>query len=489
MAHAKRVLAFDFGASSGRAIIGVFDGERITLEEVHRFSNDPVSVRGTIYWDVLRLLHEIKQGLIKAKAAGGFESVGIDTWGVDFGLIDAEGCLVENPVHYRDARTKGMLEEAFKTVPREEIYAATGIQFMELNTLFQLLSLKKYRPGILERADKLLFMPDLFTYLLTGAKITEYSIATTSQMVDLKTGGWSDSLLEKFGLPRGLLCDIVPSGTEAGRLNGDICRECGVEPARVIAVCGHDTQSAITAVPSKEKDFAFISSGTWSLFGTELDEPIVSEKAAEMNVTNEGGYGNTVGFLKNITGLWLIQESRRQWAREGTQLSYAQLEKLALEAAPFRCFINPDAPEFVPHGDMPGRVREFCKNTGQPVPESIGEVMRCIYESLAMKYRLTFDKLMNCTGRDYPVIHVIGGGTKDTLLCQMTANSCSRRVLAGPIEATVMGNIAVQLLAAGDIGSIAEARAIIANSGGVAAYMPKDCALWDEAYRTKFQHL
>lgn len=482
MAAPKRVLAFDFGASSGRAIIGCFDGEKITLEEIHRFTNDPVEVRGTIYWDILRLFYEVKQGLVKAKSAGGFDSVGVDTWGVDFGLIDEFGCLLENPVHYRDRRTNGILDEAFRLIPREELYAITGIQFMELNTVFQLLALKKYRPHILERADKLLFMPDLFTYMLTGKKLTEYSIATTSQMVDLKTRGWSTAVLEKLGIPARLLNEIVPSGTVAAPLSDDLCEECGVEPVPVISVCGHDTQSALTAVPSAKKDFAFISSGTWSLFGTELDEPIVNEKSIQMNVTNEGGYGYSVGFLKNITGLWLIQESRRHFNRHGNDYTYADLERLALEAPPFQSFINPDDPVFLPHGNIPERVREFCAKTGQTVPRSAGEIVRCIYESLAMKYRLTFEKLMDCTGKDYDCIHVIGGGTKDTLLCRMTAGSCGRKVLAGPIEATVLGNIAVQLLATGDIESIAQAREIVARSESVKEHLPQDTPRWKEAY-------
>ncbi len=482
MSKEKRVLAFDFGASSGRAILGIFDGEKIRLEEVHRFSNDPVEVNGTLYWDVLRLFHEIKQGLIKAKVAGGFDSVGVDTWGVDFGLIDTEGCLIENPVHYRDSRTAGMIEEAFKVLGKERFYELTGIQFMELNTVFQLLSLRRNRPHILERADRLLFMPDLFSYMLSGEKVTEYSIATTSQLVDLKTKGWCDEVFEKLDLPKRLFGDIVPSGTVIGKLSDAICAECSLEKADVIAVCGHDTQSAITAVPCNEKDFAFLSSGTWSLFGTELDAPIVNEKSVAMNVTNEGGYNQTTGFLKNIIGLWLIQESRRHWARNGEQYSYADLEKLALEAEPFRCFIDPDAPEFVAPGNIPQRVREYCEKTGQYVPQSVGEIMRCIYESLAMKYRLTLEKLEDCTGKTYPAIHVIGGGTKDTLLCRMTASSCERKVTAGPIEATVLGNIAVQLLATGEIKSIAEARQIVANSENVVEYLPEDAGKWAEAY-------
>lgn len=478
----KRVLAFDFGASSGRAIIGCFDGDKITLEEVHRFSNDPVSVGGTVYWDVLRLFYEIKQGIIKAKIAGGFDSIGIDTWGVDFGLIDSEGKLMENPVHYRDARTVGLVDEAFKTMPKEKLYGITGIQFMELNTLFQLISLKKYRPWMLERADKMLFMPDLFGYMLTGKMCAEYSIASTSQLIDLDKRTWSKEILDAFGIKESVFAPLVQPGTVLGELSKEVCEECGVDPVPVISVCGHDTQSAITSVPCEDGDFAFLSSGTWSLFGTELDKPIVNETSMNINITNEGGFDGSTGFLKNIIGLWLIQESRRQWKREGKEYSYADLEKLALAAESFKCFIDPDAPEFVPHGNIPERVREFCRKTGQYVPETVGEIMRCIYESLAMKYRLTFEKLRECTERDYPVIHVIGGGTKDGLLCQMTANSCDRTVKAGPIEATVMGNVAVQLMSDGSVKNIGQARKIVADSSELKTFEPKDTDKWAGAY-------
>lgn len=478
----KRVLAFDFGASSGRAIIGCFDGDKITLEEVHRFSNDPVSVGGTVYWDVLRLFYEIKQGIIKAKIAGGFDSIGIDTWGVDFGLIDSEGKLMENPVHYRDARTVGLVDEAFKTMPKEKLYGITGIQFMELNTLFQLISLKKYRPWMLDRADKMLFMPDLFGYMLTGKMCAEYSIASTSQLIDLDKRTWSKEILDAFGIKESVFAPLVQPGTVLGELSKEVCEECGVDPVPVISVCGHDTQSAITSVPCEDGDFAFLSSGTWSLFGTELDKPIVNETSMNINITNEGGFDGSTGFLKNIIGLWLIQESRRQWKREGKEYSYADLEKLALAAEPFKCFIDPDAPEFVPHGNIPERVREFCRKTGQYVPETVGEIMRCIYESLAMKYRLTFEKLRECTERDYPVIHVIGGGTKDGLLCQMTANSCDRTVKAGPIEATVMGNVAVQLMSDGSVKNIGQARKIVADSSELKTFEPKDTDKWAGAY-------
>lgn len=480
----KKVLAFDFGASSGRAIIGSFDGEKITLKEVHRFTNDPVELGGTLYWDVLRLFYEIKQGIVKAKIAGGFDSIGIDTWGVDFGLIDKNGRLLENPVHYRDKRTSGLVEESFKSVPRQKMYDITGIQFMELNTLFQLISLKKQRPEMLERADKMLFMPDLFAYFLTGKMCSEYSIASTSQLIDINTRTWSKELLDAFGIKESLFAPLTEPGTPLGNLSKEICEECGVESVPVISVCGHDTQSAITAVPCESGDFAFLSSGTWSLFGTELQKPIVNETSLKINITNEGGFGGTTGFLKNIIGLWLIQESRRQWQREGKDYSYADLEKLALSEEPFKCFIDPDAPEFVPQGNIPERVREFCRKTGQYVPESVGEIMRCIYESLAMKYRMTFEKLCECTGKDYPVIHVIGGGTKDGLLCRMTASSCGKTVKAGPIEATVMGNVAVQLMSDGTIGSISEARKAVAASESLKTYEPENTDEWIKAYES-----
>ena len=478
----KKVLAFDFGASSGRAIIGSFDNGKISLQEVHRFSNDPVKVNGTLYWDVLRLLHEIKQGIVKAKMAGGFDSIGIDTWGVDFGLIDKDGRLLETPVHYRDPRTAGLVEEAFKTIPKETLYKITGIQFMELNTLFQLISLRRQRPELLERADKMLFMPDLLAYFLTGKMCAEYSIASTSQLIDIENRTWSKELLEAFDIPESLFAPLVQPGTVLGELTDEICEELGVDKVPVISVCGHDTQSAITAVPCPEGDFAFLSSGTWSLFGTELKTPIVDETSLKINITNEGGIDGTIGLLKNIIGLWLIQESRRQWQREGQDYSYAELEKLALKEEPFKCFIDPDAPEFTPQGNIPRRVQEFCEKTGQYVPQSVGEIMRCIYESLAMKYRLTFEKLCDCTNKDYPVIHVIGGGTKDGLLCQMTANSCDRTVKAGPIEATVMGNVAVQFMSDGTIKDVAHARKAVADSETLKVYNPENADEWKQAY-------
>lgn len=478
----KRVLAIDFGASSGRAILGTFDGEKISLNEIHRFSNDPVSINGTVYWDVQRLFFEIKQSMLKAKEYGGFDSIGIDTWGVDFGLLRKDGSLIENPVHYRDKRNDGMVKRSEKYMSRERLYDITGIQFMDFNTLFQLLSLKENRPYILNEADKLLFMPDLLSYMLTGEKHAEYSIATTSQMIDLKTNDWSKEILEKFSIDRALLPDIIKTGTKAGVLSDGICEELGIKKADVIAVAGHDTQSAVTATPTEEDDFAFISCGTWSLFGTEVKKPIINEASKRLNVTNEGGYDFSTAFLKNICGLWLIQESRRQWAREGKEYSYADLEKQALASEPFKCFIDPDAPDFAPMGDLPSRVREYCKKTGQYVPETVGEIMRCIYESLALKYRLTLGAIEECTEKKYNKLHVMGGGTKDKLLLQMTADCCALPVLGGPIEATALGNVALQLIASRDIKDIKSARRVIANGEKLTLYTPASGSNWDGAF-------
>lgn len=483
MSNLKSVLAFDFGASSGRAMLGIFDGEKIKLKEIHRFSNDPVIIGDTMYWDTLRLFHEIKQGLLKAKHQGGFESVAIDTWGVDFGLLDMERKLIENPIHYRDSRTQGMIEEAFCIIPKDEFYKKTGIQFMELNTVFQLLSLVKNRPHILERANKLLLTPDLFNYFLTGVMKTEYSIATTTQLLDANSKTWSNSILQGLGIPEKIFTEIVPCGTVIGTLSENICKELDLAPVNVVAVASHDTQSALVGVPTNEEDFVFLSSGTWSLFGTETNEPIINDKSEQYNFTNEGGFQYKTSFLKNIIGLWLIQESRRQWIREGETYDFGELEQMALNTKPFKCFIDPDSNEFILAGNIPARIREYCKRTGQEIPNTKGEIVRCINESLALKYRYTYEQLKECTGKEYKSIHMVGGGILSGILCQMTANSCGCSVVAGPVEATVLGNIAVQLIANGHIKDMKEARRIIGNSPDIKSYQAENIDEWNEAYK------
>ena len=481
MPDLKRILAFDFGASSGRAMLGRFDGHKIELEEIHRFSNDPVMVGKTLYWDLLRQLFEIKQGLVKSKAHGPIDSIGIDTWGVDFGLIDRDGRLLDNPIHYRDTHTQGAMDQVFAQVPRRELYERTGIQFMNFNTLFQLAALKAKRPDLLARADALLHMPDLFVYLLTGHRQSEYTIASTGQMLNPQTGDWDRELLARLDLPLNILQDIVLPGSPVAPLSADICSELGVQAIPVTAVGAHDTASAVVAVPASQPDFVYISSGTWSLMGIESQTPVINDLAYEFQFTNEGGYGRTIRLLKNIMGLWLIQESRRQWQREGLDISFADMEKAALACQPFKCLIDVDAEILSTPGDMPGRIRELCRQTGQPVPETMGEVVRCIYESLALKYRMTKDMIETMTSRHYPDLHVVGGGTKDGLLSQFTANATGSRVIAGPIEATALGNIAVQLLGQGAIKDLAEARAVIAHSTELKYYEPRDTDAWNQA--------
>ncbi len=481
MSDVKQVLAFDFGASSGRAMLGRFDGTRIYLEEIHRFANDPVMVGDTLYWDILRLFHEIKQGLIKAKASGAINSLGIDTWGVDFGLIDRDGRLLENPVHYRDARTQGIMDQIFITMPKHEIYNRTGIQFQPFNTIFQLAALQAKRPELLERADKMLLMPDLMQYLLTGVCQSERTMASTGQMLDPRTGEWDLEMLECLGLPTRLLCPLVDPGRQSGVLSAAICAELGVEAIPVVTVASHDTASAVVAVPALSKDFVYISSGTWSLMGIESPTPLIDANTFRYNFTNEGGYDRTIRFLKNIMGLWLIQESRRQWIREGGNPSYRDLELEALDCQPFVSLIDPDDASLGAPGDMPGRIRELCRKTGQPVPKTRGQVVRCIYESLALKYRVVKDQIESITGQRYPAIHVVGGGTQDGLLSQFTANATASIVQAGPIEGTALGNIAVQLMASGAIASLDEARRVIAASTDMKEYQPQDHAVWEAA--------
>lgn len=482
----RQVLAFDFGASGGRGILGRLVDGKIQMEEIHRFSNDPVQVHKTMYWDTLRQFFEIKQGMIQAKQRGEFESIGIDTWGVDFGLIDAHGALLENAIHYRDDRTLGMQEKVFQKISKDEIYQLSGNQFENFNTIFQLYALVEQRPWLLERVETLLLTPDLFNYFLTGVKKTEYTMATTTQLMDAKAKKWSTQILDSLGISKNIFTEVVPSGTVVGSLSADICEALELPAVKVMAVAGHDTQSAVIAVPTKEKDFIFISCGTWSLFGTELDAPLISAKSFGYNLSNEGGYGDTTTLLKNIIGLWLVQESRRQWQREGQRYSFSALEEMASQVEPFVSFVDPDAPEFHQTGNIPRRIRAFCERTGQKVPESVGDIVCCINQSLALKYRYVLEQIESCTGKHYGCIHMIGGGIQSKLLCFMTAGASKRKVIAGPVEATALGNIAVQMISLGLIRDVAEARCMIAASEETFEYLPQDQDKWDAAYE-RFQ--
>ncbi len=478
----KKVLSFDFGASSGRAMLAEFDGEKISMEEIHRFSNDTVIVNGTMYWDILRLFFEIKTSITKAVNSGGFDAIGIDTWGVDFGLIDKRGKLISNPVHYRDKRTEDIPEKVFETVSRDEIYKHTGTQFMRINTLYQLMYLKYNEPEMLQNAEKLLLIPDLFAYMLTGEMKAEASIASTTNLYDAYKRDWDFELIEKLGLSADLFPPVIKSGETYGLLSDEICEELGCEKVPVIAVPAHDTASAVAATPSTDDGFVYISCGTWSLFGIEAAEPIINDEVARLNFTNEGGFNDTVRFLKNIMGLWLIQESRRQWKREGEDVGFDVLEREALAAEPFKCFVDVDDPAFETAGNLPKRVKEYCQKTGQYVPQTRGEVMRCIYQSIAMKYKYTFNMLNRIGEQKYTKINMLGGGIKDKLLCRMTAAACNAEVLAGPTEATVMGNIAVAYHALGEIADFKAIRKAVSASTDIKRYSPEDSALWEEAY-------
>ncbi|MBQ4324636.1 MAG: rhamnulokinase [Clostridia bacterium] len=475
----KVVLAFDFGASSGRAMLGRYEDGRLTMEEIHRFDNVTVSVLGTMHWDVLRLWHEIKQAFYKLRQTGvKIDAVGIDTWGVDFALIDKNGEMLGNAVHYRDERTVGVQERVYGQVPCAEIYRRTGIQTMRINTLYQLYYLAKERPEMLAASDKLLMIADLFAYFLTGAKRVERTNASTTNFLDPVTREWDTELLLRLGIPTHMLPELIESGEVYGTLLPEFAKEMGQDEVPVIAVCTHDTGSAVAAAPA-EGDFAYISCGTWSLFGTELSAPLINDETERVQYTNEGGFGGSIRLLKNIMGLWLIQEARREWIRQGQSPSYADLEREALAAEPFRAWIDVDAPEFELAGDMPARVQAFCRATGQYVPQTRGEIMRCIYQSLAMKYRLNYDNLCSLTGVKYPCIHMLGGGIKDTLLCRMTADATGATVVAGPAEATVMGNIAVQMIALGELEGLREARRAVAASTELKTYAPTEHDAWE----------
>lgn len=480
-----KFLAFDFGASSGRAMLATFDGEKIVLEEKHRFSNDPVNINGSLHWDILRLFFEIKQGILKCVNSGDrdIDCIGIDTWGVDYGLLDKNGKLLGNPYHYRDTRTDGMYDKAFEKVTKEDMYKTTGIAFNWFNTVFQLLSAKLSGDVTLENADTLLFVPDLLNYFLTGKKRMEYTIASTSQLIDPVTHELATDMLKKLDIPTDIFPEIIYPGETVGTITPELAEELGIGEIPVIAVASHDTGSAVASVPVVDKkDFIYISSGTWSLMGVELDKPNVSMEALEHNFTNEGGVNKTIRFLKNIMGLWLIQESRRQWDREGELLSFDELERQANEATPFASLIDPDYPAFQTPGNMPRRIREYCEKTGQKVPETKGEVIRCIAESLAFKYRHTIEGMEAVNNTKYNTINIVGGGIKDKMICRFTANATKRVVETGPVEATSLGNVLVQGIATGAIKDINEGRKVIKNSFDITTYEPVDSDLWDAAY-------
>ena len=483
MRHSKIYLAVDLGAESGRVMAGIWNGRVLQLDEIHRFPNGGVYLGDTLRWDVLMLWSEIQKGLALAGKKYGrrIVSVGADTWGLDFVLLNKQDEMLGLPYHYRDARTRGSLERAFKKVPRAEIFKHTGSQFMELNSLYQLLAWKEDSPAILDAAETLLFIPDFLHWAMCGVKRAEFTIASTSQFLHPIKRDWSLPLMKKFGLPTHFLPKVVAPGTTLGKFSKSLAERTGLAGVKVVAPPSHDTASAVAGVPTAntgKANWAYISSGTWSLMGVEIQKAVLTPRALELNMTNEGGVDGTYRLLKNIMGLWLVQQCKRSFDAAGKKYDYSQLAALAAKARPLRSIVNVNAPRFLNPLDMPREIQGFCRETKQPVPRTEGELIRCAYESLALKYRETLASIEELTGEESEVIHIVGGGSQSKILNQFTADACDRPVVAGPVEATAMGNLLTQARADGEIGSLAEMREVVRASSTVQRYEP---SAWKEA--------
>lgn len=486
MAKNLKFVAFDLGAESGRAMLAELGGDRLQLSEVYRFANKPVQVLDHLHWNLLSLWDEMKTGLAKIVSESGSDiaAIGVDTWGVDFGLFDRNGELMGLPHNYRDPRTNGMIEEAFRRVPQEEIFEQTGIQFMEINSLYQLLSMVHRDPKSLDAVDTFLTIPDILNYWFSGEKTAEFTNATTTQCYDSRQKDWARPMLEKMGIPTGMFLDPVEPGTIIGKTLPALTEETGADAVPVVLPACHDSGSAIAAIPAAGDGFACISSGTWSIVGTEHPEPVINEGTLKENFTNEGGVCGTNRLIKNVAGLWLVQQCRATWARAGEEHSYAELTEMAESATPFQAVIDPDFSEFASPGDMPARVGEYCRSTGQATPEDKGSIMRVILEGLVLKYRLILERLERILGTELRPLHIVGGGTQNKLLNQLTADATGREVLTGPVEATALGNVLMQLLALGEIKSFEEGRDLIRRSFPIETFEPvnEDRNAWDEAY-------
>ncbi|WP_233566565.1 rhamnulokinase [Cohnella endophytica] len=477
------ILAIDLGASSGRALLGRLKDGKIEVEEIHRFPNDPVQVGDRLHWDILRLYHEIKTSLLKVKHRGiELKSMAIDSWAVDFGFVGKNGELIGNPYHYRDSHTEGAMESLFAEIPASVIFSRTGIQFLPFNTIYQLYALKQANSPWLKEGHRLLMIPDLLRYFLTGEMHNEFSNATTTQLYNPTTDKWDAELLKMLDFPASWFGDVLKPGQLAGRLRTSVCDELGIPSIPVYAVAEHDTGSAVAAVPATDKAFAYLSCGTWSLMGTEVDKPVLHELAQKLNFTNEGGVADTYRLLKNIMGLWILQECRREWERAGKTYSFPELVQMAAGTKPFNAFIDPDDDLFLPPGDMPARIAQYCRQSGQLPPETDGEIVRCILESLALKYRHVFELTERLSGHRFSGLHMVGGGIQNTLLCQWTANAIGKTVWAGPSEGSAIGNLAVQWIAMGEFSDIGDARRAIRASFPVTDYEPEDAEAWNEAY-------
>ncbi|WP_437186679.1 rhamnulokinase [Planctomicrobium sp. SH668] len=481
-------LAVDLGAESGRVIAGLLGGGEIRLHELHRFSNGPISVAGTRRWDLIGLWKEIQVGLHQAALKYGKKivSVGVDTWGVDYVLLSAKSEMLGQPYNYRDSRTDGVLESACSRVSRKEIFASTGLQFMPINTLYQVIAMQLQDPEMLAMADRFLMVPDFFHWLLCGSTVVEFTNATTTQFFDPRKRDWATELLRKFDVPTSMLPTVVTPGTKLGQLRADIAQSTGLQRIDVIAPPTHDTAAAVAAVPTDRTgtaSWAYISSGTWSLIGVEVQQAILSDEALSQNVTNEGGVDGTYRLLKNVMGLWLVQQCRRSFERQGNDFDYTQLTHLATQADPFLSLVHPNDPAFLNPDDMAVAIQDWCRKHHEPVPQTEGEIVRCALESLAFKYRDVLSGIEQLTGETVEEIHIVGGGCKNTLLNQFTANACGKRVIAGPVEATALGNVLTQARAAGEIGSLQEIRSLVKASSELEVFEPQDKELWEEAYQ------
>jgi len=486
----RTYLAIDLGAESGRVIAGLWDGKTIRLEEVHRFPNGPVYLAGSMRWDILRLWAEIQHGLALAAAKYGksIVSVGADTWGVDYVLLTRQGEMLGQPFHYRDARTNGIMERTFRKVPRAEIFAKTGLQFMQFNSLFQLLAVKQHSPALLDQADCLLFMPDFIHWALCGSRRAEFTVASTSQCMNPVTRNWAGGLLKQLGLPLRIFPKIAPPGSTLGTLLPSVSARTGLGKIAVVAPPAHDTAAAVAGVPTAhtgKPNWAYLSSGTWSLMGAEVGKASLTARTQELNLTNEGGLDGTYRLLKNIMGLWLVQQCKRSFDARGRKYEYAELAKLAAKAPALRSIVSPDDPRFLNPPDMPKAIQDCCRESGQPAPRTEGELVRCAYESLALRYREVLGWLEELTSNRIEVIHIVGGGSQSNILNQFTADACQRPVLAGPVEATALGNLLVQVRASGELSSLAEMREVVRRSTRVTTFEPGEASPWDAAYKPK----
>jgi len=490
MARNKTYLAVDLGASSGRVMAGLYNGRTLKLEEVHRFSNSGCRLPSGWHWDTVGLFSEIKKGLVIAgqKYGATLVSAGVDTWGVDYGLFDKKGLLLGVPYMYRDERTDGVIPKVNRRISKKRLYENTGIQTAFFNTLNQLYAEKLAGSTALSAADHILFTPDLLHYWLSGKMANEYSIASTSQLLDASTRNWSKDVIKAAGLPSKIFGKIVKPGTKLGSLLPELREELGIKKLDIVVPGSHDTASAVAAVPTDLKNPAYLSSGTWSLLGTERKSPLLTKDAEKFQFTNEGGVCGTIRVLKNITGLWLLQESRRIWNEKGDKISFAEIEDQARKAKPFTAFINPDDASFNTPGDMPARIREYCRKTGQKVPRTKGQLARVVYESLALRYQQVFQDLESLNGSPFSCLHVVGGGSQDGFLNQLTANALNKPVVAGPVEATAIGNVLIQMITSGDLKSLADGRALVKASFPAKTFQPKDGKDWDRA-RAAFKRI